>query len=243
MTGGIGRRQAGGMVALLPALALGWPTGAAARTSTPRPPTGALKLIRTLTWGLGDGKAIVVTRGWTISVASDDAGFLVTGAQVSAEVTAPPVLSALAELERRRDASGLFPVRLDPAGMILTTGSGSAGATLVRGIETARTLIASLPLAEAVRTDAGSFMANLARMGAAAVSQPPRDLFFPTIGSDNVTRSVPLPGGEVGTVTVTSTAQTMPGTGFLRSSERSVVTRLADSERTASERWEATPAP
>lgn len=241
MTGeAIARRTAAVRIArfaLLPAAALGMPVAAVRASAAGSNPVGSYRLTRSLTRTLSDGATIVVIRSWAIRIGRAPDGFTVEGHQLSAEVNAPPVLAALAAIERSRDASELFPITLDAHGMILHTGDVSAGPLLARSIDTAKALFGSLP-ARAGREDARSFAANLVRISAAAVSEVPRDLFFPQPGTQTVRRTIALPDGSEGAIIVTASASVAGPGGLLAASERRVVTVLEGSERMASERWE-----
>lgn len=238
--GGIARRTASRRIAagaLLPFAALGAGAAHARASVAETVPTGAFRLERVLTRGLSDGNAIVVTRRWRIGFASSGRGLSVAGGQVFAEVEAPPRLASLAELERTRAADGLFPVMLDAAGLIVASGKDDGQPQLVRAIDTARALFASLPLPAAEREDARTFMVHLASMGASAVSQLPRDLFYPRSGAESSTKLIPLPGGETGSIVVTANAVADDMTGLLVSSERRITTRFGEAELLSGERW------
>lgn len=239
MSGQTSRRRASAIFALMPALALGLPLVSASARARVIPPSGPIRLRRVLTRGLADGKAIVVTRVWSIAVTPSGGGYIVSGEQLSAEVTAPPVLSAIADLERRRDISGFLPIQLDAAGLIVPTGKPADTGTVERGIDTARTLLASISAED--QREAASFLASLAKSGATAMSQLPRDLFFPAPGTDGVSRDYPLPGGESGSLAITTTARAAPETGFLLRCERTIVTQIGADRRVSSEVWEALP--
>ena len=108
---------------------------------------------------------------------------------------------------------------------------------LVRAIDTARALFASLPTIAPDREQAAIFLAGLGRMSASAVSQLPRDLFYPAAGADTDTRAVTLPDGSEGSIAVQTDAETNGVSGLLTSCERRITTRLPDGVRLAAERW------
>ncbi len=190
---------------------------------------------------LSDRVAIVVTRAWEIQIEPLREGLAVRGRQVSAEVAAPPLLDRLAAKERARDASRIFPMALDAAGMIQRSVNPIGGAMLTRGIDTAKLLFAALPSQE-LRGEAATFAASLAALGASAVSQFPRDLFFPVPGTQVSERTTPLPDGAEGTIAVTVSAKVEGGSGLLEASERRILTTIKSSERLSSERWVLLPA-
>lgn len=241
MTGGSGRRaalQRLGFAALLPFSAFGLPlAGARGAGRRVAAPAGSFTLERVLTRELAGGAAIVVTRRWRIAFARAKLGLTVNGEQVFADVAAPSALASLATLERSRSASGIFPLALDEAGQIRGDARSLERATLMRALDTGRALVQAMPIAVADKQDARGFITQLAALGAEAVSQLPRDLFFPHTGKDTVNRELALPDGGTGSIAVTATVSAAPDTGLLRVSERRIVTRIDSSEREATERW------
>jgi hypothetical protein len=247
MTGrGYDRRRVAARIAaaaLLPFGALGTPLSSAI-AATPRSreaPDGDFLLGRVLTRELGDGAAIVVTRRWRIHFAAAEGGMVVGGEQVFAEVAAPPVLAPLATLEKTRATAHIFPLRLDPLGHITGNEREMDAAHLLHAIETGQAMVAHGPDGEARAKDAKTFLAQLARMGAEAVSTLPRDLFYPAPTRNSATRSLALPGGDDGTISVITDASVQAGSGLLRASERAIMTRIGDSTRMAKEGWSLAP--
>lgn len=241
---GIERRTAiGGLgfAALLPLAGLGaefGPARAASRNISP--PAGAFRLERALRRELVGGAAIEVTRHWRISFAADASGLTVLGEQIFCEVAAPEALAPLAAIERARSASRVFPLALDGAGLIRGGRNDGSAAELSRALDTGRALLRALPASPTRAEEAKRFMAQLAAMGAEAVSRLPRDLFFPTPGEAATTREIALPGGAKGAILVTARASAAPDSGLLAASERLIVTRLPDGDRRAEERWSLT---
>ena len=82
------------------------------------PPAGEMVLARSLIRELSDGQRIVVTRRYTIRFAAVPEGYQINGELIGVDVDAPPRLASLAELERRRVDPGLFPMRIDRAGIL-----------------------------------------------------------------------------------------------------------------------------
>jgi len=242
---GYDRRQVAGRIAaaaLLPLAALGMPISPTMAFPRKRAaPAGSFALQRVLTRELGDGAAIVVTRRWRIRFATAAPGMFVAGEQIFAEVAAPPALSPLAALEKARSTATLFPIRLDAMGQIAGSDQETNAAELLRAIDVGQGMFDRGPGRTAMADDARSFMAQLARMGAQAVSAMPRDLFFPVAARDSATRDVALPGGETGTISVATDASADVRTGLLRASERVVVTRVGGSTRSSREGWSLTP--
>lgn len=225
-----------GQMALLPFAATVLPGRSLRAAAVPVDVAGRYRLARTLMRELGDGAAIVVTRAWDIRIEPLREGFAVSGRQVFAEVAAPPLLDQLAAMEQAQDAGGIFPMALDAAGLIRRSGAPMGGAVLTRGIDTARSLFAALPSPER-RGEVVTFAAKLAGLGASAVGQPPRDLFFPRSGTQLSERTVLLPGGAEGTISVTVSAKVEGKSGLLATSERRIVTMAGPGRRLSSDRW------
>ena len=230
------------LAALVPFAALPVPIGAAlAARRGVSVPLGSFRLERVLSRQLSGDAAIVVTRRWRIAFAAGASGMTVSGEQISADVAAPAGLAPLAAIERARSASEIFPLMLDETGLILPSARAPGTPQLVRALETGRALVQSLPILATEREDAREFMAQLASLSAGAVSQLPRDLFFPQPGDNETRRDLMFPGGGKGSITVTASTQAADDSGLLVASERRIVTRLADSARGAGERWTLTP--
>lgn len=241
----IDRRAAGRQVmlaALLPCLALASPLGATVRTAIAAAPRGRFVLTRRLTRQLMDGEAIVVTRRWDIGFAARATGLVVSGRQISAEVSAPPVLSALARIEQDRVADAIFPIQMGKTGQIEATGVQSSEA-LFDAIETARVIFARTLAKERPPGDIARTLSSIGQTSAEAMSGLPRDLFFPQAGTQSSQQTVALAGGETGEITVVTLARTEAASGLLRESERKVITRFGGSERVTREEWTLTPAP
>ena len=237
------RHIAGGIAAaaLLPFAALGAPLSAARAAPGPRTaPAGRFTLQRVLTRELVDGAAIVVTRRWRIGFAAAGHRLVVSGEQIFADVAAPPTLAPLAALEKARPTGAMFPLELDESGHIAGSMRRMDAAQLLRAIETGGVMFEQGPGGPSMVAESRAFMAQLSRLGAEAVSTVPRDLFFPTPVRSAATRNIDLPGGATGIVSVTSEASVDPSIGLLSASERIIVTRIGDSERTSREAWSMT---
>ena len=215
---------------------LGLPVQLAAKPCAISFPAGGFTLRRELERGLGGGSAIVVTREWRCHFAQLAAGAAVSGIQDGCKVTAPPALSALAEMERARQITGLFPMQLDKDGRIASWGEPGASG-IDPAVRAARERIDSLALAEADKRDARTWLAQVGSTAAEVVSQVPRDLFFPETGRRTDSRAMALPGGHSGSYDITIEAEARASDGLLVSSERRIVTRIGDSSRLARERW------
>ena len=87
------------------------------------PPSTPLILTRTLYRDLPGGGKIVVTRQYAVHFSADGDGYRLDGQLLDTAVQVPERLSALAEVERRRPDSGLFPAYLDRQGLIRSDAS------------------------------------------------------------------------------------------------------------------------
>lgn len=205
----------------------------------PRPvafPEDSFTLQRELERGLGGGASIVVTRRWQCNFAQLGEGASVSGIQGRCDVKAPAALAALAEMERSRRITGLFPMKLDNEGHI--SDWGGPGATGIEpALRAAGERVDSLALAENDKRDAKAWLAQIGRTAAEIVSQVPRDLFFPEAGKRSDSRKMALPDGQTGFYDITIEATARASDGLLVSSERRIVTRIGDSSRLARERW------
>lgn len=201
------------------------------------PPFEQLILSRTVIRELSDGKEIKVTRRYAVRFAQDESGFRLDGKLVDVSVDAPPLLGSLAEIERRRDDSGMFPVRIDSNGTIL---AGQGGSPIEPG---ARDEMAAR--ATSVLAGTGMPKDNL-QLGTRFISQtlqaPPRspwpvDLLRTPPGEHRQSRTVALAGGAEGRIEVVTRVDALLPCGLPRSIERTVVTLLAGTKRVSREIW------
>ena len=215
--------------------ALGMPVGLSASGRSVSFPTRPILLKRVLERGLGGGASLVVTREWECRFLGRGRGARIEARQVDVGVRAPAALAALAEVERRREVTGLFPMTLDPAGAIVGWPEGEASVKLA--VARAARLIEESAAAPAEANDAQRRLAEIGKTAASLVSQVPRDLFFPRTGSRTERRKLNLAGGLEGTYEVTISATARNGSGLLQRSERRIVTRIGDSARVSRESW------
>lgn len=225
-----------GVAAFLPGIAASQPLASGqSERQLFAPPAGPFILTRTLERAFPDGARIVSRRSYKVRFVAEPGGFRVEGELLSAEVEAPESLGFLAELERTRPDTGLFPMRLDAGGSLLEQGArtGPDGNVREAAGHVARTLAGlSLPRVEA--RDAAAFVEQLRRNG--MHTQWPADLFRPIPGRRSQTVPVPLPGGATGSVRIDLDAQVRSG-GLLSLFRRRVVTELGDSQRRTDETW------
>lgn len=201
------------------------------------PPIEQLILSRTVIRELSDGKQIKVTRRYAVQFAAIESGFQLDGKLVDVSVDVPPLLGSLAEIERKRDEAGMFPVRIDSNGTILAGQGGSQIDSRARDEMTAR--------ATSVLAETGMPRENL-QLGTRFVSQTlqsqprspwPVDLLRIPPGEHRQSRTVALAGGEEGRIEVVTRVDTLLPCGLPRSIERTVVTLLAGTKRVSREIW------
>jgi hypothetical protein len=201
------------------------------------PPIEQLILSRTVIRELSDGKQIKVTRRYTVQFAATESGFQLDGKLVDVSVDVPPLLGGLAEIERKRDEAGMFPVRIDSSGTIL---GGQASDQVDRRARDDMTAKATVVLAET-----GMPKDNL-QLGTRFVSQTmqaparsswPVDLLKIQPGEHRQSRVVALASGQEGRIEVVTRVDALLPCGLPRTIERTVITVLAGSRRVSREIW------
>jgi hypothetical protein len=244
MTSGADRRAMLGWTmaaALAPVLASRATAAGAARAHAFAPPTEPMTFGRRLERGLPDGNRLVVARSFAVRFVAEPAGWTVTGEQVGVTVEAPPRIAALAELERQRVETGLFPFALDRSGVIVGGSESRPAKELERAVAIVRRTIADAPLAAGERQEAEAFVRAVHDAGAKMTSQFPDDLFAPRDDAVHATRELGLPGGEQGTIEISFTAVTDPATGLMREAHREIVTAIGQDRRVTREAWTLEP--
>ena len=211
------------------------------QTSAYSPPHAPLLLVRTLYRPLPDGKAIITRRSYLVRIVPDGAGYRVDGELVQATVDAPPVLAALAEIERRRPDVGLFPVRLDAQGQILGGGHVLSDGALGRAAAIAAEAIGGSGLPAIDMLQAQAFVKHLSSRSPR--SQWPADVFNPAPGKRDEARVIALPGGSEGRVTIEIASQGANHSGQLALLERVVTTDLGGDTRVTREQWQLSKPP
>lgn len=226
-----------GAAALAPAAVWSAPGPAVAQAGGARfaPPNAPMLLTRTLRRSLPGGAEIVTRRRYRVRFLPEGDGFRLDGALLSAEVDAPEGLSALAELERSRPDSGMFPLRLDGSGRLIGPAGALPVAEVQRAVSSAVRQIGGTALAAAERSEARAFAQQLGSRP--AVSSWPSDLFQPASGRTSERRRMSLPGGRSGLVTVAVEVETQTGGRLLKTLTRTVTTDLDGAARSSSEQW------
>ncbi len=212
------------------------PVLAQSGTAAFAPPMGPVILTRTVYRPLASGGEIVVARRYEVHFSRDSYGFRVDGKLLDVRVDAPPQLAGLAALERSRSDGELFPIFLDPRGLIVNpdrTGDNSALAN--RAITGAQALLfdASLPLE--VRHEIAAALDTVAQEAQAATW--PRFLFNPGASEQSAVHEIALPDGSVGQVEVRVRAERTAAANLPRLIERSITTHLSATRRTSREVW------
>ena len=227
-----------GAAALLPILAGSWvSTPAVAAQAHFTPPSEQLVLTRTVTRNLSGGKQIVVTRRYVIQFVRDGQGYVLNGSPLDVSVQVPPMLSGLAEIERKRTESGLFPAWVDAAGVIApkpaATGTSDHAVTAMSGA--AQSLLAQSSLA-AERKQEGSFY--LGQLTTQPVGSPwPADLFHAAPGERRQHRVVALPDGAQGQVDIVVRVAALMPCGLPSAFEREITTVLEGTSQVSRELW------
>ena len=225
-----------GTAAVLPLAALSATPPAISAQGAFAPPETRLVLTRVLHSPLADGKEVVARRSYAVRISPHGDGFRVDGELLDCEVEAPPPLQALAEIERNRPDTGLFPLRLNSRGLLLPWATTShSGEAIGKAAVAASRTIDDSALGNADRAQAQGFIAQV-RDGAARTLWP-SDLFRPEPGRRVEQQQFALPDGREGRITVEINARADSAPGVLAELERTIVTEMAGSRRVTREEW------
>lgn len=225
-----------GWLAVVPATIAALPLYAQTGPAAFAPPETPIILTRSLYLPFPDGKQIAVTRRYEIRFSRSGAGFRLDGRLLDTHVEAPPRLSALADLERRRPDGGLFPVLLDRRGMILESlpTSGDAKPTL-EAADGARAMIAQAAAPQGLRDAMDGALDSLT--ASTRRSDWPSFLFNPGQIGRIASRTVNLPDGTQGRAETRISVDGFLAGGIPRQVERSVTTYLEGTQRITREVW------
>lgn len=197
------------------------------------------RLARRVERQLQGGARLTVERRWSLKFAVQGRGYLVDGHQTGVTVDAPPALAFLAQMERDRLENDMFPLMLDAAGQILSATSSRADEALSTAVEQVRKRL------EAAFGDgsdmAERFLAELQQAGEQSLAAWPANMLAPGAFDREEHRTVPLPDGRNGSITVRTLASSDPATGLMERFERQVTSRLGDSLREGLERLSLSP--
>jgi hypothetical protein len=199
------------------------------------PPSGKLLLTRILQRSLHDGKEVVTRRTYEVQIVREGTGYRVDGKLIDVQVEAPPLLAALADIERRRVDVGMFPILLDAQGMIVGGDSVQDDGSLDRAatVTTGRIANSGLPAVEMPQAQA--FVKQLRARQPSSVWPP--DVFNPGRQPPRETRAIPVPGGGAGQVVIEMSARTGMANGRISELERLVITDLNGDKRVTRETW------
>lgn len=225
------------MVVPLPLLAQSAPLPSDPGEDARTPP---LLVTRTATRTLRDGKEIITRRTYRVTFRRIGTGFVAEGVQTNSEIEAPPVLASLARIERDRPDTAIFPAQLDANGLILAAASSEPGPELAAGIAAARQLVVPVRLTAADRATANAVL-DAAEKGHPAPW--PVDLFSVSASEQTIQRTIELPSGTPGLITVTQRIPARRSDGTPARYVREVVTEIDGSSRPNREEWSITDAP
>lgn len=201
-------------------------------------PSEPMRLTRVLERELGDGNAVTVTRSWRVRFVAHGDGYRVEGEEIAATVDAPPRLAMLAQVEREKPDAAPFPITLDAAGLIVD--ERAAGAAPIPGLaEAARTYLQDAP--DKRRSDAMRYVLAVQQAGARMTSAWPEDLFYPATPPRSERRTLALPGGGSGTISVSFDGTLGDEGRHLAAAERHIVTTIGGDARASHESWRLDP--
>lgn len=203
------------------------------------PPPEPMLLTRKLRRPLSGNAEIVTWRSYEVRFRREDAGYRVEGELVDVLVEAPRGLEALATLERNRPDTGLFPMWLDSHGMLVAGNSPQVSDAVQEASVTVAQRLGALPLDLFAERQAQAFVSGLKKHG--AHTPWPDDLFQPSPGRRQETRTIPLPNGVSGRVSVITDAEVLGNSGLLASLSRVVTSQLEDATQVTEELWTLSP--
>lgn len=196
------------------------------------------RLTRRTEHSLGDGNWIKVQRNWQLIFTRQGHGISVTGEQISANVDAPPSLAPIAAIEESRSTASMWPILLNESGLIVAAGKGVDEEDMAAAVALAERMIAARPIPQAEIDAHRQHLAEMQKAGSSLLDVLPDDLFFPTVGPMHAVRQIALPDGMTGEFEFSYFARAVPERGWLDQAERTIITRLAGTERIAREYWQ-----
>jgi hypothetical protein len=227
--------------ALAPALASRAVVAVAANGQRIAPPAGPMTFTRRLERTLPGGNRLIVARRFAVGFAPAATGWTIAGQQVGVTVEAPPRIAALAALERQRVETGLFPLALDRAGLILGGPDSRPAKELDAAIAIVRRELAADRIATDERAEFEAFLRAVQSAETRLTAKFPGDLFAPRAKATRSARELALPGGTKGTIELSFSAVTDPATGLMREARREIVTTIGGDRRLTREDWALTP--
>ena len=211
------------------------PAAAARPAGQFQPPRSPLLLTRTLKKVLPDGKQVITRRAYKVRIAPNDGRFRIDGELVDVAVEAPGRLRALAEIERKRPDTGMFPMWLDSAGMLLRGSEPQSGKSTGEAADLVAGEIGEMDLPRQSRQQALAFVSQFRERP--GLTQWPADLFRPVPGVRREARTIALPDGTQGRATIDLEANANAATGLLVSFSRTVTTEIDGESRVTHEIW------
>ncbi len=205
------------------------------------PPHEPMLYTRRIERSLPGDARFTVSRSFAIRFEEEPRGYRVEGEQVSVEVEAPESLAPFAAMERERRERALFPLLLDRHGLIAGDIEDPAPPRLDQAVHEVLRRIAGMKVPETDKAELTRFVRAVHANAAELLTELPQDLFVPAGEQSSESRTLTLPGGAEGVVTVAYTAETEPTTGLMRSARREVVTRFDGSLRRTLESWTLVP--
>jgi len=197
-------------------------------------------LTRTLRRELPGGAEIKTQRSYEIRFVAERDGYRIDGRLIDVEVETPPVLRALAAIEKSRPDTGMFLIRTDRQGILKFGNKPLPGAAHREAGEVSKQQVNAMALqvddAGVARAFVGQFDD---RTGNTAW---PADLFIPLPGARSEVREMPMPDGALGKVSILVDARANGTSGLLESFARRVTTDLGGNTCTTEEIWTLTSA-
>lgn len=211
---------------------------AAAHADGFTPPDQPMILSRMLRRPLPGGAEVLTQRTYQIRFIRSSDGYRIEGKLLKADIEVPARFEVLAQIERNRPDTGLFPMDLDHQGRLLpgkprrTDDSTLAAAHLARSLIPAR-------LSPHETHNAQAFIGTIS--ATPVQTAWPEDLFSPEPGKRSTVETLPMPDGKTGQVSMEIEASVDSRTGLLSQLTRRVTTDLDGSERVTIETWSLAP--
>ena len=197
-------------------------------------PSQSYILTRELRRSLFDGKEVMVRRSYRIHFRPEEGGYVVEGVMIDVTIDVPPKLAMLADVERKRSQTGLFPMHLDANGRLQDSASPTDQAASERALTISNEMIDGVHLDENARADIRHFTRDV--LAGTSEEHWPADLFHPACGLRSDTSNFDTPGGGGGSITVSIDAG-CDRQGLLKSFERMVTTNAGGDKRMTRELW------
>ena len=230
-----------GAAAILPTAVIASLASPVAATAPARflPPAGPMVLTRTLSRPIPGGFVVSTRRSYEVQFVSTDEGFRIDGRLIDVEIEVPPEFAALGALEKSRSDEGMFPMQMDSRGHLVSVGAAKDRSAVRKAVALATGKLDTYGLKPADAVMAKNFVGQFARREGGP--QWPVELFRPVPGKRSESRTVPLPDGSLGEVSIDFDVRTSQQTGLLESFSRTVVTKLAGSREMTREVWTLLP--